>query len=172
MKRKQEEEVRAREAHGREQRNKEAEQRKKEAEVQRKKEQEAEERSRLAAEKARQRQEEAARERLYRQQAEEAAQRVAEAARKEQERLHQQLEEMERLICKFREMENGQWGKEPGMAHSKSTKRTCYHDRWWPRAYGASMCEFCEKDFPIYTLRCPDCEVRACVPCKMREARG
>ncbi|PGH26650.1 hypothetical protein AJ80_01595 [Polytolypa hystricis UAMH7299] len=54
----------------------------------------------------------------------------------------------------------------------QNVPRVCRHRRWWPRVYGVDSCEYCGRHCPIYTLKCPDCDARACVPCKIRESGG
>lgn len=61
-------------------------------------------------------------------------------------------------------------GPPPPPRRRRNGNRICTHRRWWPRMYHVDSCQFCGRHCPIYTLRCPDCDARACVPCKIRES--
>jgi hypothetical protein len=131
-------------------------------EIRKKKEARAEENSRRAAEKARKEQRKAAQSRLA---GDNPTQKLDDMCRRfgipDPSPEDGSIEEvLSRLEAKFGSMR----------FTSKPKTKGCGHGRWWPRVYGLSACDFCDKEFPMYTLRCPQCDARACVPCKIREA--
>lgn len=78
-----------------------------------------------------------------------------------------EMEEMLRVLREFgirNEKESGNCGRKKGARVSG-----CTHRMWWPRSYGTDDCEFCGRLCTRYTLRCPDCYARACVPCKIEQ---
>jgi len=128
----------------------------------REKERLAEQRSQEAAKRAREAQEEAARERLARQARADKEAREAMAAEEEaRRRMTPGLEELYKLVQEFR--------KEMKKEFRKARGSDCTHRTWWPRSYGTDDCEFCGRLCTRYTLRCPDCDARACVPCKIEQ---
>jgi len=142
----------------------------------REREESAERRSQAAAKRAREAQEQAARERLARQSmAEQAAQKAKEAeeAILEAEAIRQAMAEIAERMSKLWVAYEKEFGckKAWPRAGRKSDAQVpgCTHRMWWPRRYGSEECHFCGRLCSLYTLRCPDCDVRACIPCKIEQ---
>ncbi len=74
------------------------------------------------------------------------------------------------LVEEFRELGLESRKTEP-RTQSRSSARTarCVHPRWWPRADSSEDCHYCGKFRPSYLVRCPECEARACVSCKIEQ---
>lgn len=43
----------------------------------------------------------------------------------------------------------------------------CQHRAWWKSVPGPGRCEFCERETPRFAFQCPECEKRACAPCRV-----
>lgn len=128
----------------------------------------AEQRSQEVAERAREAQQEAARERLARQAMEDEEASDAGAAEEGViGRMTPELEEKFKLFQRFLIWNE----KESQKAGRKEDDRVsaCKHCKWWwPQIDEPEDCEFCGIYCPHFTLRCPDCYIRACVPCKLK----
>lgn len=45
-------------------------------------------------------------------------------------------------------------------------KKTCQHDRWWPKVMGQFVCERCSVWTLRFAFRCPSCSIVACANCR------